>query len=411
MKRESTALMLVESIRLAIEALSRNALRSSLTTLGVLIGAGAVIAMITIGQGASVNVRNEIARLGAEVLTLSVGQQKRGGQGAVTSAAPFDYSDIEAIRAEIRGLRIVAPFAAQQGRVAARNVNWTVRIVGTEPSYFQAQGWSVASGRLFSEDETYNGKPVCIIGETVRSRLYGKADGVGEYMRVGAVACTVAGVLKARGQSSAGNDDDNIVAIPFDTFQRRIQGASDIQSIVMSAFPSANMDRVKMNLTGLMRERRGVDAGALDDFSLLDMRQVAQSMTSATRTMTLFLGAIAAVSLVVGGIGIMNIMLVSVTERTREIGVQLTIGALPSQIRMQFLCEAVILTLAGGLLGIVAGLATAALAAPHLAIPFVFDPIVVVITIAISTILGVGFGFAPAAKASALDPIDCLRHV
>lgn len=403
--------MLVESIRLAIEALSRNALRSALTTLGVLIGAGAVIAMITIGQGASVNVRNEIARLGAEVLTLSVGQQKRGGQGAAITAAPFDYSDVEAIRAEIRGLRHVAPFAFQDGRVAARNVNWSVRIVGTESAYFQARDWSLAAGRLFTDDEMYNGKAVCIIGETVRNKLYGNADGVGEYMRVGALACTVAGVLKARGQAGAGNDDDNIVAIPFDTFQRRIQGASDIQSIVMSAFPSANMERVKMNLSGLMRERRDLAVGEFDDFSLLDMRQVAQSMTSATRTMTLFLGAIAAVSLVVGGIGIMNIMLVSVTERTREIGVRLTIGALPSQIRMQFLCEAVLLTLAGGFLGIVAGLATAALAAPHLSIPFVFEPSVVIVTIAISTVLGVGFGFAPAAKASALDPIDCLRHV
>ena len=403
--------MLVESIRLAVEALSRNALRSALTTLGVLIGAGAVIAMITIGQGASESVRHEIARLGAEVLTLSVGQQKRGGQGAAIAAAPFDYGDVEAIRAEIRGLRYVAPLASQDGRVAARNVNWSVRIVGTESSYFKARDWSLAAGRLFTDDEMYNGKPVCVIGETVRFRLYGDADGVGEYMRVGTVACTVAGVLKSRGQAGAGNDDDNIVAIPFDTFQRRIQGASDVQSIVMSAFPTAKMERVKMNLAGLMRERRGLAVGEPDDFFLLDMRQVAQSMTSATHTMTLFLGAIAAVSLVVGGIGIMNIMLVSVTERTREIGVRLTIGALPSQIRMQFLCEAVLLTLAGGLLGTIAGLTTAALAAPYFSIPFVFEPTVVIVTIAISTVFGVGFGFGPAAKASALDPIDCLRHV
>ncbi len=403
--------MLLESMRLAVEALSRNALRSGLTTLGVLIGAGAVIAMITIGQGASINVRDEIARLGAEVLTLSVGQQTRGGKGATMAATPFEYGDVEAIRLEVRGLRHVAPFAAQDGRVTARNVNWNVRIAGTETAYFQARDWSLSAGRFFTEDEIYNGKPVCIIGEAVRQRLYGDSDGVGEFMRVGSLACTVAGVLKARGHSGSSNDDDSLVAVPFDTFQRRIQGASDIQSIVMAAFPTADMERVKMNLSGLMRERRGLAAHSPDDFSLLDMRQVAQSMTTATRTMTLFLGSIAAVSLVVGGIGIMNIMLVSVTERTREIGVRLTIGALPSQIRLQFLCEAVLLTLAGGVLGIAAGLATAAMAAPHLAIPFVFDPAVVLVTLAISTVLGVGFGFAPAAKASALDPIDCLRHV
>ena len=403
--------MLAESIRLAIEALGRNALRSTLTALGILIGVGAVIAMISIGQGASMNVRNEIARLGSEFLTLSVGQHKRGGQGASLSAAPFDYADVEAIRSEVRGLRHVAPLSSRTGRVSARNANWNARISGVENAYFQARGWTLSAGRFFTEGETYNGKPVCLIGETIRERLYGSGDGVGETLRVMGIACAVAGVLKARGQSGAAEDEDNIVAVPFDMFQRRIQGSPDIQSIVMAAYATADMDRLRMNLTGLMRERRGLGASDPNDFSLLDMRQVAQSMTSATRTLTLFLGAIAAVSLVVGGIGIMNIMLVSVTERTREIGVRLTIGALPSQIRLQFLCEAVLLTLGGGTLGILAGLGTAAIAAPNLAIPFVVDPFVVASTVTISTILGIGFGYAPAAKAASLDPVEALRHV
>ncbi|MEQ1712359.1 MAG: ABC transporter permease, partial [Hyphomicrobium sp.] len=366
--------MLVESIRLALEALGRNALRTTLTALGILIGVGAVIAMIAIGQGASVNVRNEIARLGAEFLTLSVGQQRRGGQGASRSSPAFDYADVEAIRREVRGLRHVAPLSSRPGRVSARNANWNVRIAGVENAYFQARSWPVAAGRLFTEGETYNGKQVCVIGETVRQKLYGGGDGLGEPLRIAGIACSVIGVLAARGQSGAADDEDNIVAVPFDMFQRRIQGSPDIQSIVMAAYPSASMDRLKMNLVGLMRERRGLGANDQNDFSILDMRQVAQSMTAATRTLTLFLGAIAAVSLVVGGIGIMNIMLVSVTERTREIGVRLTIGALPSQIRLQFLCEAVLLTLVGGTLGILIGLGTAAIAAPNLAIPFVVDP-------------------------------------
>ncbi len=402
--------MLAESVRLALEALGRNALRSALTALGILIGVGAVITMIAIGQGASANVRDEIARLGSELLTVTVGQRRRGGQGASIAAGAFDYADVEAIRREVRGLRHVVPLASRPGRATARGVNWNVKVIGTESAYFLARGWALASGRTMTEDETYNGKPVCIIGETVRNRLFGGGDGVGQPLRVAGVACSVIGVLAPRGQSGAADDDDNVVAVPFDMFQRRIQGSPDIQGIVMTAYATASLERVKIALGGLLRERRGLGAGEADDFSLLDMRQVAQSMTAATQTLTLFLGAIAAVSLVVGGIGIMNIMLVSVTERTQEIGVRLTIGALPSQIRLQFLCEAVILTVAGGLLGIVAGLGAAAIAAPRLAVPFVTDPAVAAAALLVAAVLGIGFGYAPAVKAAALDPVEALRQ-
>ena len=402
--------MLAESVRMALEGLSRNALRSALTGLGVLIGCGAVIAMIAIGQGASINVRDEIAKLGAEVLVLTVGQHVRGGNGIATTSKPFDYSDVEAIRSQVRGLRHVAPLSQSDGRAAARNANWNVRIFGTENDFFQARGWGVVAGRLFTEGETYNGKPVCIISEAVRQRLYPNLDGPGETLRIAGIACTVVGVLEQTGKAGSAHEE-SIVAVPFDMFQRRIQGDSDIQSVVMAAYPEANMDRVKMLIAGLMRERRDLAANDKDDFALLDMRQVAQSMSAAARTFTLFLGAIAAVSLVVGGIGIMNIMLVSVSERTREIGVRLAIGALPSQIRQQFLIEAVLLTLSGGVMGIATGLGIAAMAAPYLSIPLVIDPVVIAGTVAVTTALGVFFGYVPASRAAALDPIVALRHV
>lgn len=402
--------MLLESLRLAVEALGRNALRSSLTALGIFIGVAAVITMVTIGRGATAKVGEEIGRLGSDLLTLGPGQQRRAGSGASTASGAFDYSDIEALQSEISGLRQAAPLASQPMLAVARNKNWTANVAGTENGYFLARGWRMAQGRMFTEQETYNGRPVCIIGETVRRRLFGERNGLNEALRIGTVPCIVIGILAARGQSGAAEDDDNLIAVPFDTYQRRIQGSPDIEKIVMAVYPGADLMRVKSAIMGLMRERRSIGARDEDDFELLDMRQVAQSMEATTRTLTLFLGAIAAVSLLVGGIGIMNIMLVSVAERTREIGVRLAIGALPSQVRLQFLVEAVLLTTMGGLIGVAAGIGAAAFAAPVLGIPLVIDPFVVVISVSVSVGLGVGFGYAPAASAASLDPIEALRH-
>lgn len=402
--------MLVESFRMAFGAICQNRLRSALTALGILIGIGSVIAMVSIGRGAAERVRGEIARLGSDLLTLSVGQSMRGGKGASISAQPFDYSDVEAVRQAIGGLRLVAPLASRPMLAVARRSNWTATAIGTENDYFKAKGWQIAHGRLFTELETYNGRPVCIVGQTVSHQLFGRDDAVGESLRIGTVPCTVIGVLEARGQAGSGDDGDNVIAVPFDTFQRRIQGAPHIQSIVMGAYPESDMTRLKTSVIGLMRERRKISFGAADDFTVLDMRQVAQSMTAASTTLTLFLGAIAAVSLVVGGIGIMNIMLVSVTERTREIGVRLAIGAAPSQIRLQFLIEAVLLTAMGGTAGILFGICAAALLAPALGLPWIIDASVIASASLVTIALGLGFGYAPAAAAARLDPVVALRH-
>ncbi|MGF1650250.1 MAG: ABC transporter permease [Hyphomicrobiaceae bacterium] len=398
-----------ELIIMACEAIARNAMRSALTALGVLIGIASVIAMVSIGKGAAERVRGEIARLGSDLLTVSVGQSMRGGKGTSIKAQAFDYADVEALRREITGIRHLAPASSKPLRAVARNVNWAATVVGTETQYFAARGWRLAQGRSFTEFEMYNGRPVCILGTTVARRLYGRVDVVGEALRVGPLPCAVVGVLAERGQS--GNDDaDNIIAIPFDAFQRRVQGSPDITSIVIAAYPGTDMAHLKMRVVGLMRERRGLRLGEENDFSILDLRDVARSMTTATETLTLFLAAIAAVSLLVGGIGIMNIMLVSVAERTKEIGTRLAIGAAPSQIRRQFLIEAVLLTGLGGILGIAVGLAAAAIIAPAMGLPWVIDPSVVVLAVAISVCLGVGFGYAPASRAARLDPVEALRH-
>lgn len=402
--------MLLESIRFAIEALSRNALRSALTALGIFIGVGAVIAMISIGQGAGARVKSEIAKLGSDLITIKTGQQMRSGAGLRMAAEPFEYSDIPALQSMARGIKHIAPYASRQQRAVARNLNWSVQVAGTESGYFLARDWPLAHGRLFTEEETFNGRAVCIIGDKVRARLYADHDPLGEPLRIGTIPCTVIGVLAARGQSGAAEDEDNIVALPFDAFQRRIQGTPRFESIVLSAHPGTNLRHLKNSIAAILRERRGIAPGVEDDFSILDMRQVAESMAATTRTMTLFLGAIAAVSLLVGGIGIMNIMLVSVIERTKEIGVRLAIGALPSQIRLQFLVEAVMLTSLGGLIGIAGGVAAAAMATPALGVPLIIDPAVIASSVAVSVLLGLGFGYLPAAKAARLHPIEALRR-
>jgi putative ABC transport system permease protein len=402
--------MLLETIRLAAEALSRNLMRSLLTMLGIVIGVAAVVAMVTIGNGATARVEAEIAKLGTDLLTLNVGQNLRGSTSVSISGDPFDYDDVAALRKQVRGLRAVAPFASDETRVIAGRRNWMANVSGTENDYFIARSWKLAAGRFFTGHEAYTGKPVCIIGQTVRESLFPDSDGLGEFMRIDSIPCTVVGVLSMRGQSGSANDDDNIVAVPFNIYQRRIQGTPDIDSIVMAVYRNGNTRWAKSQVRQLMRERRGIDGNDPEDFAVLDMRQAAEAMAATTRTMTSLLGAIAAVSLLVGGIGIMNIMLVSVTERTREIGVRLAIGALPGQVMAQFMVEAMMLTGVGGVLGAVVGLLLAAMVSTSLGVPFVPDAGIVAIALSVSFVLGIVFGYTPAMRAARLDPIEALRH-
>ena len=400
--------MLLESVKLALQAIRRNALRSFLTVLGIVIGVGAVIAMVTIGTGTTAKVTADLAKLGSNLLFVSPGQFGPGR--ASSDARPFNVRDVAAMRSQLSGVKAVAPTAQRSVTVIYGPENRIVTVTGSDSDYFIAQDWDIIAGRPFLEGEVRSGGAVCLIGETVRKELFGSTDPLERSIRVGNVSCQVVGLLEPKGQSSFGTDQDDVVILPLRTFHRRIAGNTDIARILVSARDGVETGKVQRDIEFLLRERRTIVAGKEDDFSVRDMKQIVQATTATTTMLTGLLGAVAAVSLLVGGIGIMNIMLVSVTERTREIGIRLAIGALERQVLSQFLIEAVVLSLMGGLVGILLGLGLAALATRALQVPFVLNAPIVVIAFGFSALVGVIFGYFPARRAARLDPIEALRH-
>jgi putative ABC transport system permease protein len=402
--------MFWETVKLALQAIRINPLRSFLTVLGIVIGVGAVITMVTLGAGTTAQVTADVAKLGTNLLVLRPGQAMRGPGGARAAAQAFDIKDVGALADQLAGVRGVAPTARSVLKAIYGNENWTTSVTGTDNRYFDTREWTVASGRRFYDGELSAGKTVCVIGQTVRKNLFGGAQPVGEVMRLGKLSCQVIGLLKAKGVSSFGTDQDDLVLIPLRTFQRRVAGNQDIDAIYIAVKEGVGTDKVQRDIERLMRERRQISPGEDDDFNVLDMKEISSMLTGITGVLTQLLGAVAAVSLLVGGIGIMNIMLVSVTERTREIGIRLAIGALERQVLLQFLVEAVVLSLFGGLIGIVLGLGFAAFAVGFLKVPFVFNPTIVVIAFLFSAAVGVVFGYFPARRAARLDPTEALRH-
>jgi putative ABC transport system permease protein len=400
--------MLTETLKLALRAILRNVLRSFLTVLGIIIGVGAVIAMVTIGNGTTAKVTADMAKLGTNLLFVHPGQFGPGR--ASGEAKSFNSRDIEALRSELNGVRAVAPRASASATAVYGTENRTTTVMGTDNAYFVTQDWDLAAGRLFLDGEVHGGRAACIIGKTVRDKLFGPYDFLGHRLRVNKVSCEVIGLLAAKGQSSFGTDQDDIVIMPLRAFQRRIAGNTDISSVLVSAEEGADTGKVQADIERLLRERRGITAGKEDDFAVGDLSQLVAMRTGMTQVLTGLLGAVAGVSLLVGGIGIMNIMLVSVTERTREIGIRLAIGALERQVLMQFLVEAVVLSLFGGLVGIVLGLGLAWIATGALRVPFILNTPIVVVAFAFSALVGVVFGYFPARRAARLDPIEALRH-
>jgi putative ABC transport system permease protein len=402
--------MFWETLILAQRTIRRNPLRSFLTTLGIVIGVAAVIAMVTIGNGATERVVSDIARLGSNLLTVRPGQMPRGPGGTRETARRFTVADVDAIRTEISNVTAVSPVISSQVTAIVGNDNRATQLYGTDDQYLASAGWELAEGRVFSEGELRAGAAVCIIGQTNRAELFGGVDPLGQTVRLNNIPCEVIAVLKTKGQGSFGTDQDDNVLIPVRAFQRRISGNNDIGYIQVKVADGIATSRVKASIEGLIRERRKIGAADRDDFSVFDMTEVADTMTSTIGVLTGLLGAVAAVSLLVGGIGIMNIMLVSVTERTREIGIRLAIGALKWQVLAQFLVEAVVLSAFGGIIGIGVGLALAAIGGSFLGIPFVLSPAIVAGAFLFSAAVGMVFGFFPARRAANLNPIDALRH-
>ncbi len=401
--------MFFETVRLAMRAISRNMLRSFLTVLGVVIGVAAVIAMVTIGNGTTAQVKSELSRLGTNMLFLRPGQFGPGR--ASVDAKRFTDSDVQAIREQISGVRAVAPLnRSSAATVIYGGKNHQTSVVGTTNDYLIAQDWTIALGREFLPAEDRGGQIGCIIGETVRQELFGLSDPVGQTIRVSNISCPVIAVLGRKGQSGLGDDQDDTVIMPLKIHQRRIGGTTTISSIMVSAQDGVSTAKVQSDLENLLRERRRIGLGRQDDFTVNDMAQIASAMTGTTTLLTGLLGAVAAVSLLVGGIGIMNIMLVSVTERTREIGIRLAIGALEKQVLTQFLVEAVMLSAFGGIAGILTGLALAYSVVSFLGVPFVTSPTIIAIAFAFSAAIGVVFGYFPARRAASLSPIEALRH-
>lgn len=398
--------MFGSTLLLAFREIRRHILRSILTTLGIIIGVAAVITMVTLGNGVTASIKDEISSLGSNVFIVF---PLRGDRN---SPRPFDEDDVEAVAKQIAGVDRVAGSVSAPAVAFNNGADWSTTVQGANNDFLTAQSIDVSEGRSFTREEESAGRNVCLIGTKVQGAVFiAGASPLGQEMRLDSVSCTVIGVLEERGQGGAqGNDQDNTVIMPLKTVQRRFIGNDNLQYFVVKYDDSYSSSAIQTALVDLLRERRLLQLGADNDFNVIDTAQVNDALGAVTGALTAMVAVIASISLLVGGIGIMNIMLVSVTERTREIGIRLAIGALAREVRMQFLTEAVVLCSLGGMVGIVLAFAFSWGLTSLIEVPFIFNPTINILSFVFSAAMGIIFGYYPAARASRLDPIDALRH-
>jgi putative ABC transport system permease protein len=402
---------LLRLFKVAFKSIARNKMRSLLTMLGIIIGVGSVITLVALGQGSQKDIEGQVASLGTNLLMVHSSSSRSGGvRGGAGSGSSLQLSDVTALRRNAKFLAAVSPEVRIQSQVVAGAGNWNTSIYGGDPEYLEIRNYQIAGGRAFSARELASRAKVALIGQTVARELFPGQDPIGARIRIRNVPFRVIGLLASKGQSAMGSDQDDVILAPTSTVLYRLGDGRTLRALVASAVSPEQMEAAKQELTQLLREAHRLPEGADDDFHLFDQTEINQMATRVTGTLTLLLSAIAGVSLLVGGIGIMNIMLVSVTERTREIGIRLSIGARPRDILAQFLVEAASLSLLGGIIGVAVGLGGAFVGGQLLGISLVVNPAIVVTAVLFTAAVGIFFGFYPARKAANLNPIDALRY-
>jgi len=404
-------IILYTILRVALKALGRNKLRSTLTMLGIIIGVGAVIAMVSIGQGAQATISQQIANSGSNMLYVSAGSWNSGGsRGGAGTSSTLTVDDALAIQRECSAVRYSSPMVRTNAPVVFGNQNWMTNIQGVNTSFPEIKLWEVESGAFFTEQEQASAQRVCILGKTVVDMLFTGQDPLGQEIRIRNSPWRVIGVLKAKGQSGMGSDQDDTIVAPYTTVQKKLMGITHIHSVMVSAVSQNATTTAEEQITDLLRQRHQIPPSEEPDFSVRNLTDMAELANNSNRVMTLLLGSIALVSLIVGGIGVMNIMLVSVTERTREIGIRMAVGATGGDIQFQFLTEAVVLAILGGALGIASGVGTSKVISDFLGWPTLVSTPATALAFTFAGAIGIGAGWYPSLKASRLDPIEALRY-